>query len=281
MDEAPPSPAPSSGLHAPVMSLLQTVHELTGFDFRNYAPSSLHRRVQRCIDAERLDSTDALHALVSNNPPALQRLIETLTVPVTAMFRDPGFFREFRRDVTPMLRTHPFLRLWIAGCATGQEVYSLAILLHEEGLYERSRIYATELQPATLEQAEKGVYPLSAMQDYTRNYQAAEGVADFSEYYTADSTAAIIRPFLRKNLIFATHNLASDGSFNEFHVIFCRNVMIYFNPQLQAHVHDLLYDSLSIYGYLGLGRSESIRFSGHENRYETVSARERLYRKIE
>ncbi|HKU17262.1 MAG TPA: protein-glutamate O-methyltransferase CheR [Steroidobacteraceae bacterium] len=263
-----------------ITALLETVNDRTGLDFRDYAPSSLHRRIERRVVAEHVGSVAALHALVEAEPAALARLAEALTVPVTSMFRDPAFFREFRAHVAPLLRTHPFLRLWVAGCSTGQEVYSLAIALHEEGLYERSRIYATELQPATLDQAASGIYPLASMQEYTRNYQEAGGTADFSDYYFADASSAIMRPHLRNNVVFAVHNLVSDRSFNEFHLIFCRNVMIYFNRPLQQRVHDLLYDSLALWGYLGLGRSESVRFSRHEHRYEPVSERERLYRKI-
>jgi chemotaxis protein methyltransferase CheR len=263
-----------------IAALLETVNERTGLDFRDYAPSSLHRRIQRRLVAERLDSVSALVQLIQTEPAALARLAEALTVPVTSMFRDPAFFREFRARVAPFLRTHPFLRLWVAGCSTGQEVYSLAIVLHEEGLYERSRIYATELQPSTLDQAARGIYPLATMQEYTRNYQQAGGTANFSDYYCADASSAIVRPHLRRNVVFAVHNLVSDRSFNEFHLIFCRNVMIYFNRSLQQRVHELLYDSLALWGYLGLGRSESLRFSQHEHRYEAVSERERLYRKI-
>ena len=263
-----------------IAALLETVNERTGLDFRDYAPSSLHRRIQRRVIAERVDSVAALVQLIQAEPAALARLAAALTVPVTSMFRDPAFYREFRARVAPFLRTHPFLRLWIAGCSTGQEVYSLAIVLHEAGLYERSRIYATELQPSTLDQAASGIYPLATMQEYTRNYQEAGGTADFSDYYSADASSAIVRPHLRQNVVFAVHNLVSDRSFNEFHLIFCRNVMIYFNRTLQQRVHDLLYDSLALWGYLGLGRSESVRFSQHEHRYEPVSERERLYRKI-
>ena len=257
-----------------IPALLETVNERTGLDFRDYAPSSLHRRIQRRVSAEHVDSIAALDQLIKTQPAALARLAEALTVPVTSMFRDPAFFRDFRARVAP------FLRLWVAGCSTGQEVYSLAIVLHEEGLYERSRIYATELQPTTLDQAASGIYPLATMQEYTRNYQESGGTADFSDYYSADASSAIVRPQLRQNIVFAAHNLVSDRSFNEFHLIFCRNVMIYFNRPLQERVHDLLYESLALWGYLGLGRSESVRFSQHEHRYEPVSERERLYRKI-
>ncbi|HVF17842.1 MAG TPA: CheR family methyltransferase, partial [Steroidobacteraceae bacterium] len=174
----------------------------------------------------------------------------------------------------------PYLRLWVAGCSTGQEVYSLAVLLHEEGLYERSRIYATDVQARSLEQAKQAIFPVSAMQEYTRNYLAAGGRAAFSDYYTADSEAVILRPYLKQNIVFGMHNLVTDRSFNEFQVIFCRNVMIYFNAQLQERVHGLLHESLAMFGYLGLGRGESMRFSVFEGRYESVSVRQRIYRKV-
>jgi chemotaxis protein methyltransferase CheR len=270
----------ATAVDAAIAALLDTVNDLTGLDFRDYSPASLHRRIQRRVVAEQVGSVAALHDLVRKQDSALARLTEALTVPVTSMFRDPAFYREFRARVAPMLRTHPFVRLWVAGCSTGQEVYSLAIVLHEEGLYERSRIYATELQPTTLDQAANGIYPLAAMQEYTRNYQEAGGTHDFSDYYSADASSAIVRPHLRKNVVFAVHNLVSDRSFNEFQLIFCRNVMIYFNRTLQHHVHGLLYDSLALWGYLGLGRSESVRFSPHAHRYEPISERERLYRKV-
>jgi chemotaxis protein methyltransferase CheR len=264
---------------AALEGLLATVHELTGMDFSDYTRAALHRRVQRAMLETAVPTIAALHELMRRDELVLARISRMLTLSVTSMFRDPGFFRQFREQVVPILRTHPFLRLWVAGCATGQEVYSLAIVLHEAGLYARARIYATELQAGILEQASQGIYPLSVMQEYTRNYQAAGGSASFSDYYTADSSAVIIRPFLRTNLVFAVHNLVSDSSFNEFQVIFCRNVMIYFNRDLQARVHRLLYDSLAMWGYLGLGRNETLRFSAHEHCYESLPGRERLYRK--
>ena len=265
---------------AALARLLATIFERTGMDFSNYAPTALHRRVQRAMMETASVSVDALHERLRQDDHVLARVSQMLTLSVTSMFRDPGFFLQFREQIVPMLQTHPFLRLWIAGCATGQEVYSLAILLHEAGLHGRARIYATELQATILEQARQAIYPLSVMQEYTRNYQAAGGIASFSDYYTADSSAVILRPFLRENIVFAVHNLVSDSSFNEFHVIFCRNVMIYFNRSLQARVHELLHESLALWGYLGLGRSETLRFSQREACYEPLPGRERLYRKV-
>jgi len=214
------------------------------------------------------------------DPACMARLLPCLTVSVSSMFRDPAFFLALREHVVPILRTYPFARLWVAGCSTGEEVHSLAILLHEEGLYERCRIYATDVDESALARAKAGIFPLSAMQEYTRNYQKAGGRGAFAEYYTAGHDAVVFRPYLRDNVVFAAHNLAGDASFNEFHGILCRNVMIYFNRSLQDRVHKLLYDSLAPFGYLGLGHCESVRFSPFESVYEAVSLKERLYRKI-
>ncbi len=259
--------------------LLSTLYDDYGFDFRDYAYSSLKRRVNHFSAIEDLGTTDRLRERLGEDEGLLQRLVRSLTIHVTAMFRDPAFYRALREQVVPVWRTYPFLRLWVAGCSTGEEVYSLAILLHEAGLYSRSRIYATDVSEPILAKARAGIFTLSLMQEYTRGYQATEGLADFSDYYTADNQAAIIRPFLRENLIFAPHNLVGDASFNEFHGIFCRNVMIYFNRALQARVHRLFYDSLVTFGYLGLGRSESIRHSGFDHLYDAVSAPDKIYRR--
>ncbi len=260
--------------------LLESVFDRYGVDFRDYAYSSVKRRVMRRVLDEKTGTISALKEKVLADPLAMDRLQVELTIHVTAMFRDPGFFRAFREKVVPALKTYPFLRLWVAGCSTGEEVYSLAILLREEGLHDRCRIYATDVSDRVLSKAKAGIYPLSAMQEYTRNYQQAGGQHAFAEYYTADSDFAIFRPFLRDNVLFAAHNLAGDASFNEFNAIFCRNVMIYFNRSLQDRVHGLFHESLLMYGYLGLGRSETMRFSSHENYYEPIAVKERLYRKI-
>ena len=263
-----------------IARVLELVYQKSGLDFRNYAFASVRRRVRLVTAEEGLQSVAELLERVNTDAPALARLLSRLTLPVTSMFRDPPFYAGFREQVLPILRTHPYLRLWIAGCSSGQEVYSLAIVLHEHGLLERARIYATDVQPQILDKAREGIYPISQMQEYTRNYQAAGGQAVFSDYYTAGSHGAIVRSFLKQNVVFGLHNLVTDRSFNEFQVIFCRNVMIYFNVELQERVHHLLYESLAMFGYLGLGRAETIRFTPHETHYEAVSVRERLYRKI-
>ncbi|CAH1193722.1 Chemotaxis protein methyltransferase [Paenibacillus plantiphilus] len=208
------------------------------------------------------------------------RLLSDLTIHVTEMFRDPAMFRSFRQHVVPLLRTYPFIRIWHAGCSTGEEVYSMAILLKEEGLYDKARIYATDMNEHVLDSARGGVFPIERMQTFTRNYLEAGGKEAFSQYYTAKYDSALFHSELKSNIVFAQHNLVTDRSFNEFNVIFCRNVMIYFNKELQNHVHSLLYESLSTFGVLALGTKESISFTRHAGAYEELCPQSRLYRKI-
>lgn len=280
----PPAPPPGPPEADPELDefrhLLETVHERSGLDFRGYAYSSLRRRVARAVTDAQAGSVADLHLQLRDDDRLLERLIRALTVHTTAMFRDPSFFRVFRERIVPVLRTYPFVRIWVAGCSTGEEVYSLAIVLREEGLAPRCRVYATDVNDGVLERARAGVFPLSAMQEYSRNYQLAGGLAPFLDYFTADTESAVFQRQLRDNVVFGTHNLVSDASFNEFHVILCRNVMIYFRRELQERVHRLFYDSLVTLGYLGLGRSESIRFTAQASSFEAVDARERLFRKV-
>lgn len=263
-----------------IQLLLEGMFQYYGFDFRDYALASLKRRIWNAIRMERLSSVSGLQEKVLHDPACLERFLLGLSVHVTAMFRDPGFYAAFRRNVVPLLRTYPFIRIWHAGCSTGEEVYSMAILLHEEGLYHRCRIYATDMNEVVLKKAKAGIYPLDLMQEYTHNYLQAGGQRAFSEYYTAAYDHAIFRSWLKENIVFSQHNLAIDRSFNEFNVILCRNVLIYFNQSLQKRVHNLLYDSLSHFGVLGLGRQESLNFTPHEHNYEALDKREKLYRRI-
>ena len=260
--------------------LLEGVFRQYGFDFREYAPASLRRRVWRRVHAEGLSTISALQDRLLHDPACMERLLLDLSINVTAMFRDPGFYSAFRQKVVPMLRTYPFTRIWIAGCSTGEEVYSLAILLREDGLYDRTRIYATDINEAVLDRARAGVFPLDKMREYTQNYINAGGSRAFSEYYLAKYDAAQFQRALIDNVVFAQHNLVSDRSFNEFNVIICRNVMIYFDRALQERVHTLFYESLVTFGVLGLGHRESIRQSPYEDRYEELEPAEKLYRKI-
>jgi chemotaxis protein methyltransferase CheR len=260
--------------------LLEGVYQYYGFDFRDYARASLKRRIWLAARAEGLTRISAFQDRVLHDPATLERLLLMLSVNVTAMFRDPGFYLTFRNHVVPLLKTYPFIRIWHTGCSTGEEAYSMAILLREEGLYDRCRIYATDMNDAVLRKARSGIFPLTRMQDYTNNYLRAGGRRSFSEYYTAAYGSAIFSTELRENIVFSQHNLAMDGSFNEFQVILCRNVLIYFNKQLQMRVHRLLYDSLATFGVLGLGHQESIRFNPHEQAYEELELGSRLYRRI-
>jgi chemotaxis protein methyltransferase CheR len=260
--------------------LLQAAYKVYGYDFRDYARTSMRRRVMNIMREEGVRTISALQDRVLHDPSAWERFLNRVSVNVSAMFRDPGFFLALRREAVPLLRTYPFIRVWHAGCSLGEEVYSLAILLEEEGLYERSLIYATDINENTLRQAREGIYPADLMQKYTQNYIQAGGQRAFSEYYTARYEYAILRPALQRNIVFSQHNLASDGPFNEFNVILCRNVMIYFNQALQQRTHELFYSSLGMFGLLGLGARESLRFTAHERRYEAVMEGEKLYRKV-
>jgi chemotaxis protein methyltransferase CheR len=260
--------------------LLEGIFRHYGFDFRSYAYASIRRRLWKRIDAEHLSSVSALQAHVLHDTSAMERLLLDLSISVTAMFRDPGFYQVFRTDVVPMLRTYPFIRIWHAGCSTGEEVYSTAIVLEEEGLLDRTRIYATDVNDAVLQQARSGIFPLNRMQEYTENYIRAGGKRSFSEYYTAKYDGALFSPALTRNTVFSQHNLVTDQSFAEFTVIFCRNVLIYFDRNLQNRVHALFYESLVMFGILALGSKESLRFSEYESCYEKLDTREKLYRKI-
>lgn len=260
--------------------LLEAVYRRYGFDFRQYAQASLKRRLWRRAAAEGASSISELQARLLHDPQCMERLLLDLSINVTAMFRDPSFYVAFREQVVPLLRTYPFTRIWCAGCSTGEEVYSLAILLVEEGLYERTRIYATDINENVLATARQGVFPLSKMQQYTQNYIRAGGKLDFSRYYITAYDGAQFSRGLMENVVFAQHNLAMDRAFNEFNVIACRNVMIYFDRTLQERVHQLFYDSLERWGVLALGHKESMSFTSFSHRYETLDEAERLYRKV-
>jgi chemotaxis protein methyltransferase CheR len=260
--------------------LLEGVFRYYGADFRNYAPASLRRRIRESMAREGAETVSGLQAMILHDTACLERFLYALSINVTSMFRDPSFYLAFRTKVVPLLRTYPFVRIWHAGCSTGEEVYSMAILLHEEGLYPRCRIYATDMNPSVLRKAREGIFQLASMQEYTANYMLAGGKGFFSDYYTAQYEHVIFNPSLKANLIFSEHNLVTDGSFNEFHVILCRNVMIYFNKTLQKRVHNLIYESLVKLGVFGVGNKESLRFTPREADYEELDAENRLYRKV-
>ena len=278
-DEGTPLDVAQSVEDLEIQLLLEGILHRYGYDFRHYAPASLRRRICSIVDKESLPSISALQERILREPAYMARFITSRSVPVTSMFRDPSFYRAVRDEVVPVLRTYPFVRIWHAGCSTGEEVYSLAIVLTEENLYDRCRIYATDLSDATLQRARRGIYDLSRMRDYTHHYQLYGGQHDFSSYYTADHARVIFRPRLRKNIVFSQHNLASDGPFNEFNLILCRNVLIYFDRTLRDQVLRLLDSSLCRFGVLGIGRKETLEFSSIASRYGELPSRTRLYRK--
>jgi chemotaxis protein methyltransferase CheR len=259
--------------------LLEAIFRHYGFDFRSYAFSSIRRRIWKRINAEELPNVTSLQERVLHDPQVMERLLLDLSINVTSMYRDPGFYRAFREQVVPLLRTYPFIRVWHAGCSTGEEVYSMAILLEEEGLLGKSRLYATDINEVVLQQARAGIFPLERMQEYTENYIKAGGKRAFSEYYVAKYDGALFNPSLTEHVVFSQHNLVTDRSFSEFNVILCRNVLIYFDRSLQAKVHRLFYDSLVNFGILGLGGKESLKFSQYEDCYEQISS-EKIYRKV-
>jgi chemotaxis protein methyltransferase CheR len=260
--------------------LLEGIYRVYGFDFRSYAYASIKRRLQHRVQEEGLSSVTRLLDRVLHDPVCMERLLLDLTVNVTSMFRDPTFYLALRTKVIPLLHTYPFIRVWHAGCSSGEEVFSMAILLKEEGLYDRARIYATDINEVVLKRAKEGIFPLANMQEYTKNYLRAGGKRSFSEYYTARYDGAIFDDALLERVVFSQHNLVTDRSFAECHVILCRNVLIYFDKDLQNRVHDLFYDSLVHFGVLGLGSKETLRFSRFEDCYEQLSRTEKLYRKV-
>jgi chemotaxis protein methyltransferase CheR len=266
--------------HLELRLLLEGINTHYGYDFRGYARASLLRRVRHRVMEERLTTISGLQEKVLHDPACLERLLLDLSISVTSMFRDPTFYAALRSKAIPLLRTYPFIRVWNAGCATGEETYSLAILLHEEGLGDRTRIYATDINDVVLQRAREGTFPLERMREYTNHYIQAGGKAAFSDYYKVYGEKVRFEPSLASNVVFAQHNLASDASFNDFNLIICRNVMIYFDRNLQDRVHDLFFRSLVRRGILALGHKESIRFTRHEDEYEELDEQERIYRRL-
>jgi chemotaxis protein methyltransferase CheR len=258
--------------------LLEAVYRRYAYDFRGYARASLRRRLWRRAQLERVGTLSGLQERVLHDPTVMDRLLRDLSINVTEMFRDPAFFRALREKVVPILRTYPYVRVWNAGCSTGEETFSLAILLEEEGLLDRTRIYATDMNDDVLVHARAGGFPLERMRRYTENYLRAGGTGDFSRYYTVDGDRAQFSRALVEGSVFAQHNLAQDGSFNEFQLIVCRNVLIYFARPLQERVHELFCDSLVRLGVLGLGHKESLP-AGYESPYEVLDGAEKLYRR--
>jgi chemotaxis protein methyltransferase CheR len=272
-------PQRSANVDIELRLLMEAIYLKYSYDFRDYAQTSQRRRVQYALRQFDCATISALQEKVLHDPDTFCRLLQYLTIPVSEMFRDPGYFLALRQEVIPFLRTYPSLKIWIAGCSTGEEVYSMAILLKEEGLLDRSIIYATDINPQSLEKARKGVFTLERLKAYTANYQEAGGTSSFSDYYTAAYDAALFDRSLADNVTFADHSLATDSVFAETQLISCRNVLIYFNKPLQDRALGLFHESLCHRGFLGLGGKESIDFSAYAGSFDPFVRRERIFRK--
>lgn len=262
-----------------VRLLLKAMFRLSGFDFRKYNQQSILRRIEHRMRIDNIPTISRLTETVIYDEQMLNKVLNDFSINVTEMFRNPSFFKAFRQNVVPQLQQLDKIRIWHAGCATGEEVYSMAILLQEEGLLDRTIMYATDMNEKVLEKARQGAFPLNKMQAYTKNYILAGGTESFSQYYKTDDNSASFHPSLRENIMFAQHNLVTDHSFQEFDIIICRNVLIYFTPELQHEVHHLFYDSLALNGFLGLGDKETLQFTPLAPKYRTVNATERIYQK--
>lgn len=261
--------------------VLTVLFQTYGYDFTNYARASLKRRVNRLMMIDKLPSFAELLFKIRNEPEYLPHFVEEITVNVTEMFRDPAVFKTIREKVLPILATHPFIRIWHAGCASGEEVYSMAILLKEANLLHKSLLYATDLNPSIIENIRRGFFPVAQMKQHSENYILSGGKNDFSAYYTAKYDWAKFNEELKSKMIVATHNLVSDRSFNEFQLIICRNVLIYFDRDLQDKVLTLFDDSLEKLGFLVLGAKENIRFSKIAKKYVPFSPKEKIWRKTQ
>lgn len=263
-----------------VEQLIRDVYERYGYDFSQYSRASFKRRVNRICVIDKFPGFAELRYRILNDADYLRHFIEEITVNVTEMFRDPYFFKALREDIIPQLGTYPLIRIWVAGCSTGEEAYSIAILLKEAGLYHKSLIYGTDINPSVLETARAGVFPLQQMKAYSENYILSGGKKDFSDYYTANYDSAKFDESLKQKLILSTHNLAADSSFNSFQLIICRNVLIYFEKTLQERVFRLFDNSLEPLGYLALGSKETLRFSRLCAHYQQVGD-QRIWKKID
>jgi chemotaxis protein methyltransferase CheR len=260
--------------------LLNDALELYGYDFTNYTKASIKRRINRILTIDRFPSFAELRYRLRNDKAYLNRFVEAISVNVTEMFRDPHFFRTLKEKVLPHLATYPYIRIWHAGCSTGEEVYSMAILLKEANLLHKSLLYATDINQEVLEKARRGIFSLTNMKQYSENYILSGGTKAFSDYYITTSDHVKFNEELRRKIIFAMHNLVSDRSFNEFQLVLCRNVLIYFDKQLQDRAINLFNESLETLGFLALGAKETLRFAPIEKNYKQIDGKEKIWRKM-
>lgn len=266
-------------LDVEIMALLEAIYQKYGYDFRDYSKAHVKRRILNRMKLANVESVSILQHMVLRDLEFASQLLKDLSINVTEMFRDPLFYKSFRENVVPLLKTWSYIKVWHAGCSTGEEVYSMAILLKEENLYNRAQIYATDFNEDALEKAKEGIFSADKMKKYARNYQDSGAKGSFSDYYHAQYDSAIMDGDLKKNIVWANHNLVTDSDFAETHVIICRNVLIYFNKQLQNRVHKLFHTSLVNGGILCLGSKESIRFSDYGQHFEAMDKKQRIYKK--
>jgi len=278
VNPAPPAPR-RNDFDLELGLLLDAVYLKYQYDFRHYALASLRRRVRQAMARFGVETVSQLQDRILHEPPVFAAMLQYLTVQVSEMFRDPSYFRALREKVVPHLATYPFSKAWVAGCSTGEEAWSFAILLREAGLLERSLIYATDINPTALAIAEAGVYALDRVAGFSANYLAAGGTASLSDYYTAAYGNAMLDKSLRSQIVFSDHSLATDTVFSEVEMVSCRNVLIYFDRQLQARAIDLFHDALVPRGFLGIGSKETLRFSPRAGSFEEFASHERIYRK--
>lgn len=260
--------------------LLEGIFQQYGYDFRDYAFSSLKRRILKSVEDEKLKSISGFQEKILHEIECMNCFLDTMSISVTEMFRDPGFYFSFRKIFAQKLKGNPHIKIWHAGCSTGEEVYSMAILLLEEGLLKKTLLYGTDINEKAVNSAKDGIYRLKEMQGWTNNYLASGGTESFSNYYSAKYDNAIMKQELKNRIVWSVHNLVTDKSFNEFDIIVIRNVMIYFNDALQAHVHNLIYESLMINGFLILGSKENLKFSPFESCYNEIDGKWKIYQKI-
>lgn len=260
--------------------LLEAIYRRYHYDFRQYAMSSLRRRVRQAMARYDCTQVAQLQHRLLHEPELFAQAMQFFTVQVSEMFRDPDYFGALREQAVPVLRTYPSIKLWVAGCSTGEEVWSLAILLREEGLLDRSILYATDINPVALSAAEAGIFDLERMALFSRNYLKAGGKGSLSDYYTGAYNGAVFDRTLRRNIVFADHSLATDTVFSEVHLVSCRNVLIYFNRALQDRAIGLFHEALVHRGFLGLGSKESLQFGAHARFFEACAREQRLYRKV-
>ncbi len=277
--EVEPSPEEKAREELELRLLLEAIYARFQYDFRDYAEASLRRRLRQAVSRFGCRSLSGLQERLLHQPEAFSKLLDYLTVQVSDMFRDPSYFKALRERVIPVLRTYPSLKVWVAGCSSGEEVWSLAILLHEEGLLSRTHVYATDINAEALRKAEAGVYPLERIPAFTQNHQRSGATVSLSQYYTAGYGAAVFDRSLRKNIVFSDHSLSTDSVFAEVQLVSCRNVLIYFNRELQDRALTLFRDSLCRRGFLGLGAKESLRFCPAGDAFEDLVPEERIYQR--